>query len=97
MVITDIRFRKTFDEGTLRAVLSVTFDGCFALHDIKIISSADRLFVAMPSRKDENGIFRDIAHPIYAEAREELEKEILDSYEKYLALDKVMKEEDFSS
>ena len=99
MKLTDIKIRKLFEEenNRLKAIISVTIDNCLAVHDIKVVEGDDRLFVAMPSRKDENGIFRDIAHPIYAEAREELEKEILDSYEKYLALDKVMKEEDFSS
>ena len=64
MNITDIRIRRTYCENRLRALVSITIDHDLALHDIKIIQGADRLFVAMPSRRDENGEFRDICHPI---------------------------------
>ncbi len=83
MNITDIRIRKTYDNQKLKAVVSVTIDGDFAVHDIKIIEG-DRLFVAMPSRKDENSKYRDICHPITAESRNKLEKAILQKYNEVL-------------
>ena len=64
MNITDIRIRKIYEDARLKALVSVTIDGDLAVHDIKVIEGPERLFVAMPSRKDENGTFRDIAHPI---------------------------------
>jgi len=64
--------------------VSITLDGDFAVHDVKVIEGPQRLFVAMPSRKDENGVFRDIVHPITAAARAELEQSILDAYHKHL-------------
>ena len=68
MNITDIRIRKIYEDARLKALVSVTIDGDLAVHDIKVIEGPERLFVAMPSRKDENGTFRDIAHPITPEA-----------------------------
>ena len=62
MNITDIRIRKIYEDARLKALVSVTIDGDLAVHDIKVIEGPERLFVAMPSRKDENGTFRDIAH-----------------------------------
>jgi stage V sporulation protein G len=82
--ITDIRVRRTFQDNKLKALVSVTIDNDFAVHDIKVIDGTERLFVAMPSRKDENGVFRDIAHPITAEARRALEQGILAAYHEYL-------------
>jgi len=64
--------------------VSITLDGDFAVHDVKVIEGPQRLFVAMPSRKDENGVFRDIVHPITSGARAELEQNILDVYYKHL-------------
>ena len=84
MNITDIRVRRTFQDNKLKALVSVTIDGDFAVHDIKVIDGTERLFVAMPSRKDENGVFRDIAHPITPEARRTLEDSILGAYRAYL-------------
>ena len=78
MNITDIRIRKIYEDARLKALVSVTIDGDLAVHDIKVIEGPERLFVAMPSRKDENGTFRDIAHPITPEARHTLEEAILD-------------------
>ena len=69
MEITDIKIRRIITEGRLRAVVSVTIDNMLAVHDIKVVQGDERLFVAMPSRKDENGVFRDIVHPISAAAR----------------------------
>ena len=77
MNISDVRIRKTMNEARLRAVVSLTVDNSLAIHDIKIIQGDERLFVAMPSRRDDAGNFRDIVHPISPEAREELEQEIL--------------------
>ena len=81
MNVTDIRIRKLYDGERLKALVSVTLDGDFAVHDIKIIQGAGRLFVAMPSRRDETGAFRDIVHPITKEARSELERAIMERYE----------------
>ncbi len=84
MEITDIRIRKIDTEGKMKAVVSVTFDNEFVVHDIKIIESQNGLFIAMPSRKTPDGEFRDIAHPINTSAREKLQTAILDSYENSL-------------
>ena len=84
MNITDIRIRKTYHDARLKALVSVTIDGDLAVHDIKVIQGPERLFVAMPSRKDENGTFRDIAHPITSGARQSLEDSILSHYAQYL-------------
>lgn len=85
MEISDIRIRKILHEGRLRAVVSLTVDEQLAVHDIKIVQGEERLFVAMPSRRDESGVFRDIVHPITAEARHEMEVRILDAYHEHLA------------
>nr|WP_054749764.1 septation regulator SpoVG [Ruminiclostridium josui] len=73
MEITDIRIRKIETEGKMKAVVSVTFNNEFVVHDIKVIESQSGLFIAMPSRKTPDGEFRDIAHPINAAAREKLQ------------------------
>ncbi|MDO5559995.1 MAG: septation regulator SpoVG [Oscillospiraceae bacterium] len=86
MEITDIKIRKIITEGRLRAVVSITINNQLAIHDIKVVQGDERLFVAMPSRKDEGGIFRDIVHPISPQARKFMEDEILDAYEKHLVL-----------
>ncbi len=86
MQITDIKIRKIITEGRLRAIISITVDDALAVHDIKVVQGDERLFVAMPSRKDESGIFRDIVHPISVEARHQIEDQILDAYEKHLVL-----------
>lgn len=84
MRITDIRIRKTSTEGKMRAVVSVTFDDAFVVHDIKIIEGNDKMFVAMPSRKTPTGEFKDIVHPITTDMREELQKAIIAKYEEFL-------------
>ncbi len=86
MVITDVKIRKIMTEGRLRAVVSVTVDDMLAVHDIKVVQGDERVFVAMPSRKDENGVFRDIVHPISSSARKQFEETILDAYERQLAI-----------
>ncbi len=80
MTITGIKVRKLIPEGKLKGIVSVTFDNSFAVHDIKVIEGDHRLFVAMPSRRDDTGTFRDIVHPISTEARQEMETEILEAY-----------------
>ena len=84
MNITNIIFRKTFDSGKLRAIASITIDGCFAIHEIKVIQS-DHLFIAMPCRTDTYGISHDIAHPIGGAARHELERAIIGAYKEYIS------------
>ncbi len=86
MQITDVKIRKLMSEGRLRSVVSVTIDDMIAVHDIKVVQGDERLFVAMPSRKDENGIFRDTVHPISPAARQLIEESILDAYERQLAI-----------
>jgi len=86
MEITDVKIRKIMTDGRLRAVVSVTIDDMLAVHDIKVVQGDERLFVAMPSRKDENGVFRDIVHPIAASSRKLFEDTILEAYEKQLLM-----------
>ena len=85
MEITDIRIRKVEADGKMKAVVSVTFDNEFVVHDIKIIESQGGLFIAMPSRKTPTGEFRDIAHPINADSRNKVQSAILIKYQTLLA------------
>ena len=85
MKITDIKVRRVFDEGTIRAIVSITIDKIFAVHDIKIIEAGERRFVSMPSRLDDDGNHRDIVHPVGADARKAIEKIILDAFDSYMA------------
>lgn len=86
MQITDVRVRKLFDdEGPMKAIVSVTFDGQLALHDIKVIYAREKLFVVMPSRKNPDNTYRDIVHPINAEFRQHVESTIIAAYEAALA------------
>lgn len=84
MNITDIRIRKIYEGERLRALVSVTIDHDLAIHDLKVISGPERLFVAMPSRRDDGGIFRDIIHPITPEARRLLEETVLAAYDEHM-------------
>ena len=84
MQITDVRVRKVAKEGKLKAVVSITMDEEFVVHDIKVIEGEKGLFIAMPSKKSADGEYRDIAHPINSSTRETIQKTILDSYEKAL-------------
>ena len=86
MQITDIKIRKLFDEGPMKAVVSVTFDGQLAVHDIKVINARDRFFIVMPSRKNPDDTFRDIVHPINSEFRANLEEKVIAAYEEALAV-----------
>lgn len=81
MQITDIRVRKLTKEGKMTAVVSVTFDDVFVVHDIKVIDGDKGLFIAMPSRRAGDGEYRDIAHPINSDMRDRLQSEILAKYE----------------
>ena len=80
MQITDIKIRKFFDDGPMKAVVSVTFDDCLAVHDIKVIYARERYFIVMPSRKNPDGTYRDIVHPINSSFRENLEEAVIDAY-----------------
>ena len=82
MTITDVRVRKIASEGKMKAIVSVTFDNEFVVHDIKVIEGQNSLFIAMPSRKTPDGEFKDIAHPINTETRERIQGAILEAYEK---------------
>lgn len=84
MEITDIRIRQMAHDDKMKAVVSVTFDNCFVVHDIKIINGQDRLFIAMPSRKTPDNEYKDIAHPINIEMRELLQQRILEKYQSTL-------------
>ena len=85
MQITDIKVRKLFEEGPMKAIVSVTFDGQLAVHDIKIINARDKFFIVMPSRKNPDETYRDIVHPINAQFRGMMEESIIKAYEAALA------------
>ena len=85
MNITDVRVRKVAKEGKMKAVVSITIDDEFVVHDIKIIEGQNGLFIAMPSRKMGEGDFRDIAHPLLSETRNKIKEAIFAEYEKVLA------------
>ena len=82
MNITDVRIRKIASDGKMKAIVSVTFDNEFVVHDIKVIEGQNGLFIAMPSRKTPDGEFKDIAHPINTDTREKIQNSILEAYEK---------------
>ena len=82
MKITDVRVRKVTKQGKMRAVVSVTFDNEFVVHDIKVIEGERGLFIAMPSKKSTDGEYRDIAHPINSDMRKTLQDTILEAYDK---------------
>lgn len=81
MQITEIRIRKVASEGKLKAYVTVTFDDCFVVHNVKIIEGKTGLFIAMPSRKTRTGDYKDVAHPISPEFRTDLQDKILAEYE----------------
>ena len=80
MTITDIKIRKLFDEGPMKAIVSVTFDRALAVHDIKVIYARDKYFIVMPSRKNPDGTYRDIVHPINMEYRSLIESAVIVAY-----------------
>lgn len=81
MKITDVKIRKVFDEGPMKAIVSVTFDAQLAVHDIKVINARDKFFIVMPSRKNPDETYRDIVHPINAQFRSLLEDAVISAYE----------------
>lgn len=85
MNITDVRVRKITKEGKMKAVVSITLENEFVVHDIKVIEGEKGLFIAMPSKKANDGEYRDIAHPINSETREKMQSMILEAYEKAVA------------
>lgn len=85
MNITDVRVRKIAKEGKMKAVVSITLDNVFVVHDIKVIEGEKGMFIAMPSKKASDGEYRDIAHPINSETRDHMQKVILETYEKSLS------------
>lgn len=85
MNITDVRVRKVAKEGKMKAVVSITIDDEFVVHDIKVIEGEKGLFIAMPSRKATDGEYRDIAHPINSVTRDRIQKMILDKYQDVMA------------
>lgn len=84
MQITDIRIRRISKEGKMKAVVSITFDNAFVVHDIKVIEGEKGLFIAMPSRKAADGEYRDIAHPINSETRDSVQNMVLRKYEELM-------------
>lgn len=84
MTITDVRVRHLFNEERLRALVSLTLDNELAVHDIKVIQGTERLFTAMPSRRDPEGVFRDVVHPITSELRKKMESAVLAAYQETL-------------
>ena len=87
MQITDVRIRKVEKEGKMKAVVSITIDEEFVVHDIKIIEGEKGLFIAMPSRKAADGEYRDIAHPINSDTRDRIKKMILEKYQETMAVE----------
>ena len=85
MEITNIKIRKLFEEGPMKAVVSVTLDDQIALHDFKVIYAREKYFIVMPSRKNPDGTYRDIAHPINADFRFRLESAVIEAYNEELA------------
>lgn len=85
MEITDIKVRKLFDEGPMKAIVSVTFDAQLAVHDIKVIYARDKYFIVMPSRKNPDETYRDIVHPINAMFRTKLEEAVIEAYDEAVA------------
>jgi stage V sporulation protein G len=87
MQITDVRIRRVEKEGKMKAVVSITIDEEFVVHDIKIIEGEKGLFIAMPSRKAADGEYRDIAHPINSDTRDRIQKLILEKYQETMAVE----------
>lgn len=85
MEITNIKIRKFDTESKMRAIASVTFDDCFAVHDIKVIENDDKVFVAMPNKRLKDGTFKDIAHPINFECRQYIETAVVEAYQQAIA------------
>lgn len=89
MTITDVWVRKIAKEGKLKAIVSITLDNEFVVHDIKVIEGEKGLFIAMPSKKSADGEYRDVAHPINSATRESIQSTILEAYQKSLLEEEV--------
>lgn len=89
MQITDVRVRMVAKEGKMKAIVSMTLDNEFVVHDIKVIEGEKGLFIAMPSRKSADGEYRDIAHPINSDTRDKIQKIILEKYQNVLLTEEV--------
>jgi len=87
MKITDVRLRRILNQNRLKAVASITIDDAFAVHELRVIEGKKGTFVAMPSRKNKQGTFKDVAHPINTETRQTIEKAVLDKYYATIAAD----------
>ena len=83
MKITDVRIKKVETKNRMKAIASITLEECFVIHDLRIIQGESGLFVAMPSRKTTKGGFKDIAHPINHDTRKEIEKTVIEAYNKF--------------
>ena len=97
MQITDIKIRKLFDEGPMKAIVSITFDHQLAVHDIKVIYAREKYFIVMPSRKNPDETYRDIAHPINAQFRAMVEEAVIEAYQKELELAAQMPAEEIAT
>ena len=84
MIISDIKIRKIFEDGPMKAIVSVTFDGQLAVHDIKVIDASGKRFIVMPSRKNPDETYRDIVHPINSDFRSALEADVIAAYREAL-------------
>lgn len=96
MQITDIKIRKLFEDGPMKAIASVTFDGQLAVHDIKVINAREKFFIVMPSRKNPDDTYRDIVHPINAQFRSQLEQAVLAAYDEALTHTEDFASEEFA-
>ena len=94
MTITDVKIRKTFDNNNIKAHISITFDDCFAVHDVKIIEVDSKTFVSMPSRLDKSGVYRNIVHPINQEMRNYIEQTVMKAFEEHVANQQMAKVEE---
>lgn len=97
MKVTDVRVRKIYEEGKMKAIVSVTFNEEFVVHDIKIIDGENGLFIAMPSRRIGESEFRDIAHPINRGTREKIQEAVFEKYEEELKIFEEAKEKTMES
>ena len=80
MEITNIKIKKFATDSKMKAIASITFDDCFAIHDVKVIENNDKIFVAMPNKRLKDGTFKDVAHPINFEARQYIENKVIEAY-----------------
>lgn len=94
MIITDVRVRRVTKEGKMKAIVSITMDDEFVVHDIKVIEGEKGLFIAMPSKRSSDGEYRDIAHPINSSTRDKIQRQVLEGYQKALLEPEFMDDDD---